>query len=351
MADTESNQGWHVQKGRLAHCKVLPSVRVKEWRFGTVSIKAIPTTYNGIKMRSRLEASFAQALDSFGIEWVYEAEGFDIDGVWYLPDFWIPKFKAFVEVKGVLDDSVEKPRRLSGLIGDRRVFLATPEHVASWQISESPQLLHLSTDAWRDRNAVLARCGVCGLIDIHSSKCCLKIYMAGKVLGVDDWRLGVSPSLKSGMREGTNWHQMSISKFYKGKHVYTGPFFRMQPRTVAEDWDGGDRNSHLADTTICKAHDGTDIIRGITFESCMRAIERSDLVFAWITDRSAYGTLVEIGAAEAMGKQVAVCGDIPDDLWFAQKAASIHPISEGLIPSLDEAIRIASMNIPLRIKD
>src|SRR5690606_731853 len=34
LADTESNQGWHVQKGRLAHCEVLPSVRSEEWRFG-----------------------------------------------------------------------------------------------------------------------------------------------------------------------------------------------------------------------------------------------------------------------------------------------------------------------------
>lgn len=53
-------------------------------------IKPIQTKYHGCLFRSRLEARWAVFLDSLGIEWEYEKEGYDLDGVWYLPDFWIP---------------------------------------------------------------------------------------------------------------------------------------------------------------------------------------------------------------------------------------------------------------------
>lgn len=53
-------------------------------------MKAIQTKYNGCLFRSRLEARWAIFLDALGIKWRYEIEGFDLDGEWYLPDFWLP---------------------------------------------------------------------------------------------------------------------------------------------------------------------------------------------------------------------------------------------------------------------
>lgn len=47
----------------------------------------IPTMYRGYKMRSRTEARWAVAFDAAGLKWSYEAEGKDLDGEWYLPDF------------------------------------------------------------------------------------------------------------------------------------------------------------------------------------------------------------------------------------------------------------------------
>ncbi len=76
-------------------------------------IKAIPTMYKGHQMRSKLEARVAAQLDFQGIAWMYEVEGYDLDGVWYLPDFWLPDLRCFLEVKGLLDESVEKPRALA----------------------------------------------------------------------------------------------------------------------------------------------------------------------------------------------------------------------------------------------
>ena len=65
-----------------------------------MTIKAIETEYNGYKFRSRLEARWAVFFDAGGIEYVYETEGYEIDGEKYLPDFYLPKLEAHIEVKG-----------------------------------------------------------------------------------------------------------------------------------------------------------------------------------------------------------------------------------------------------------
>jgi hypothetical protein len=80
-------------------------------------IKAIETRYAGCHFRSRLEARWAVFFDALNIEWQYEPEAFsfttnvpldDTDTTWqelnYLPDFYLPKSKTWVEVKGCLDD-------------------------------------------------------------------------------------------------------------------------------------------------------------------------------------------------------------------------------------------------------
>lgn len=50
-------------------------------------IKAIETRYKGYRFRSRLEARWAVFFDACGYSWEYEPQGFDLGGVWYLPDF------------------------------------------------------------------------------------------------------------------------------------------------------------------------------------------------------------------------------------------------------------------------
>src|SRR6185312_12091628 len=67
-------------------------------------LKAIQTVYKGFKFRSRLEARWAVFFDVAGIKWEYEKEGFDLDGLWYLPDFWLPELNYWVEVKGRLPE-------------------------------------------------------------------------------------------------------------------------------------------------------------------------------------------------------------------------------------------------------
>jgi len=62
--------------------------------------KAIDTVYNGYKFRSRLEARWAVFFDALDIKYDYEPEGFELsDGIRYLPDFWLPEFDLWVEIK------------------------------------------------------------------------------------------------------------------------------------------------------------------------------------------------------------------------------------------------------------
>ena len=79
--------GQHQDQRRL-------STQSKKW----TSIKAIPTEYRGILMRSRLEASFARALDRAGVSWVYEPRCFEgPEGRW-LADFNTDRY-GYVELK------------------------------------------------------------------------------------------------------------------------------------------------------------------------------------------------------------------------------------------------------------
>jgi hypothetical protein len=86
-------------------------------------IKAIQTVYKGYKFRSRLEARYAVLFDELGIEWDYEAEGYELpDGTWYLPDFYLPKVNAYIEIKGEKSSSEEI---------DKSAFMADEFHISA----------------------------------------------------------------------------------------------------------------------------------------------------------------------------------------------------------------------------
>lgn len=75
------------------------------------------TRYNGYLFRSRLEARWAIYLDALGIEYSYEPETFDLgDGVYYLPDFYLPLFDSFMEIKPTLLHIDRRPEALARLI-------------------------------------------------------------------------------------------------------------------------------------------------------------------------------------------------------------------------------------------
>jgi hypothetical protein len=91
-------------------------------------IKARPTLYKGIRMRSRLEAAWAEYADGLGWKWAYEPECFASDGGQYLPDFRLDILDSisgrpiYVEVKpaAVLDtkDKVQLERLRMSVVWD-----------------------------------------------------------------------------------------------------------------------------------------------------------------------------------------------------------------------------------------
>jgi hypothetical protein len=79
-------------------------------------LQAIETMYRGYRFRSRLEARWAVFLDAAAIKWDYEAEGFNLDGTYYLPDFWLPKSKSFLEIKPDTSSWLEDRAELKPLL-------------------------------------------------------------------------------------------------------------------------------------------------------------------------------------------------------------------------------------------
>ena len=80
----------------------------------------LQTTYNGVKYRSRTEARWAVFFESMGVKFIYEPEGYNLDGVMYLVDFFVPDWNAYFEVKNsnrLSDDEIDKAKRLSAASG------------------------------------------------------------------------------------------------------------------------------------------------------------------------------------------------------------------------------------------
>ncbi len=64
---------------------------------------SIQTEYNGQLFRSKLEADWARAFDTLGLEWRYEPKGRYFGDVFYLVDFYLPRSQQWIEVKGVFE--------------------------------------------------------------------------------------------------------------------------------------------------------------------------------------------------------------------------------------------------------
>lgn len=130
----------------------------------------IPTVYNGIQYRSRLEARWAVFFDTLNLQFDYEPEGFDFGDVKYLPDFWFPDLGFYVEIKP--DEPTEAEFRKAQLLQDAtgksvyvfyRSFVSVPEHSGNlWDTTWIPPACH---DA--DHDYFWCECPQCGRLGIE----------------------------------------------------------------------------------------------------------------------------------------------------------------------------------------
>lgn len=132
-----------------------------------MKVKSLPTEYRGTVYRSRTEARWAVFFTENDIPFRYEFEGFELDGLRYLPDFWLPEGKCWFEVKPFdpTPIEVEKARRLARGTG-RMVFLApgspvkeiglyafspTGKTQENWQFAYAHEdgIGYIACDTWR----------------------------------------------------------------------------------------------------------------------------------------------------------------------------------------------------------
>ncbi len=141
-------------------------------------LKAIETIYKGYRFRSRLEARWAVFFDVLHIAWEYEKEGYDLDGIWYLPDFWLPKQEAYFEVKPAAptEEEIDKAKRLVAASGHRVLIgLQIPDEWYDEDPEGTVSLLGFSPCLWAiypdnsqmiwDGDHMWSLCPECGYID------------------------------------------------------------------------------------------------------------------------------------------------------------------------------------------
>jgi len=91
-----------------------------------MKIQSLPTEYEGITYRSRTEAKWALFFKENSIPFAYEAEGFDLGGVKYLPDFFLTVGNCWFEVKPFdpTGREIDKAKRLA--VATRRLVFIAP---------------------------------------------------------------------------------------------------------------------------------------------------------------------------------------------------------------------------------
>lgn len=137
-----------------------------------------------------------------------------------------------------------------------------------------------------------------------------RLYLAGKI-GKNDWRHSLVPNLRD-----RTWNNGPIET---GSFSYIGPFF-----VSCDHGCGHNPSGHgMVQECIEPYYTREDVIR-----LNMDAIEKSDIVFAYINAPDCYGTIVEIGYAIAKGKRVimAFAPDIDaNEFWFSSmQCATAH---------------------------
>ena len=115
-------------------------------------MKPIETIYKSLRYRSRLEARWSIVFDTMGIEFEYEKEGYDLgDGLFYLPDFFIPHLKCWIEIKGEREYNGKKMDRLAEHTG-------YPVYVFCGQIP-NPDTLEPSGPPYRENQSAFIHFG------------------------------------------------------------------------------------------------------------------------------------------------------------------------------------------------
>lgn len=132
------------------------------------------------------------------------------------------------------------------------------------------------------------------------------VYLAGRI-AKNDWRHSIVPNLR---RYETKFYGI-MDPIETDLFTYVGPFF------IA--CDHGCYHGDHSHGSIGECGD-SHLYRKDVKISCRRQIESCDLFFFHIEDDKCFGSLVELGWAEAANKRIIINLKKPqEDMWFAKE--------------------------------
>jgi hypothetical protein len=150
-----------------------------------------------------------------------------------------------------------------------------------------------------------------------------RIYLAGKI-SKHDWRGAILGPHRPGALDGGSGASLFDPQYVEQRRefFYGGPFFISCDHGCAHG-----PATHGAAFAGCLSDDAPltpEETRSAIFNVSLARISRADLVFAYLNEADAFGTLVELGAAFSMGKPVFLLfgPDVTqkqrEDMWFAR---------------------------------
>jgi hypothetical protein len=120
----------------------------------SIAPKALNTPYRGYDFRSRTEARWAVYFDIMAWSYEYEKEGYDLHPHGnYLPDFWLPQFNCWAEVKGerFTRDELTKAVALCRLTNHHVLLLEGPPDLRFYYMVDSWRC----REGWRDAEIIV----------------------------------------------------------------------------------------------------------------------------------------------------------------------------------------------------
>jgi hypothetical protein len=183
----------------------------------------------------------------------------------------------------------------------------------------------------------------------------IKFYFAGKIYK-NCWRHQLVTGLDHGP-DGSPYayegHWPVFERVIFDRYDYVGPYFSGDDHGSGHkpNWHGAAGDEEVIDISgghgvmeaaCITAAEEIERRQGIV-QRCLAAIRACDVVFAWIERPDAYGTLAELGYANAFNKRIWIACDaqafkyVPDfrrDIWFVEQMA------EGAITSPDPSIAL-----------
>jgi hypothetical protein len=335
-------------------------------------LRPIETLYKGYRFRSRLEARWAVFFDAAGIEWQYEVEGFNLDGRRYLPDFWLPRFEAFVEIKPNTEACKQTEPIILSLAmatGHRVILIAgSPNIIEPPKIIDFTKCQDWGTTIVRKRSLSWQQCLFCDRVSIgdHPDRCdcapniklihypsaasprvdhamgeaqrarfehgedgrprpytvtpstaTVCVYVAGAVIEATERYYEGEPyenhTVLPWRAEIFGRDALQAGSAQAGRFIYTGPTIYL---------DHGQGNHELAD-------------------QCWREARDADVLFGWIDRIDTIGTLVEIGAAHCYRKPIflAFAYGLDAHFYFARQLATVAVGAPSAVAAWDLFVR------------